>query len=277
MDTVRGLLAEAAHGGARREAEILLGHTLGRERAWLVAHDNDPVAPGSARAFRALWARRLAGEPVAYLLGRRGFWTLELSVTPDVLIPRPETELLVEQALAHVPVDAAWELADLGTGSGAVALALARERPACRVVATDFSATALTVARANARLHDIGNVDFLEGPWWRPLGGRRFHLIVSNPPYVPSADPHLGEGDVRFEPRHALAAGPDGLDDLRIIISGGPAHLRAGGMLLLEHGYDQGEAVRRLLRDAGFREVCTWRDLGDKERVSGGVYQTSKD
>ncbi|WP_018232598.1 peptide chain release factor N(5)-glutamine methyltransferase [Thioalkalivibrio thiocyanodenitrificans] len=270
MQTVRSLLAEAAPGEPRRDAEILLQHVLGCERSWLAAHDTDPLPREQAARFRALWARRLAGEPVAYLTGRRGFWTLDLSVNADVLIPRPETELLVETALARIPGDAAWDLADLGTGSGAIALALARERPACRVLATDRSAEALTVARANARRHGIGNVDFREGGWWAPLEGLRFDLIVSNPPYVPAADPHLSRGDVRFEPRGALASGPEGLDDLRTIIAGAPARLHPGGTLLLEHGYDQGGAVRALLRAAGFTDVRTWRDLNGHERVSGG-------
>ena len=270
MLTVRSLLAEAPAGESRREAEILLGYVLDRDRAWLAAHDTDPLPREQAARFRALWARRLAGEPVAYLTGRRGFWTLDLSVNADVLIPRPETELLVETALARIPGDAAWDLADLGTGSGAIALALARERPACRVLATDRSAEALAVARANARRHGIGNVDFREGDWWAPLEGLRLDLIVSNPPYVPAADPHLSRGDVRFEPRGALASGPEGLDDLRTIIAGAPAHLHPGGTLLLEHGYDQGAAVRALLRAAGFTDVRTWRDLNGHERVSEG-------
>jgi release factor glutamine methyltransferase len=270
MHTVRSLLAEAPAGESRREAEILLGYVLDRDRAWLAAHDTDPLPRELAARFRALWSRRLAGEPVAYLTGRRGFWTLDLSVTADVLIPRPETELLVETALARIPADAAWDLADLGTGSGAIALALARERPACRVLATDRSAEALAVARANARRHDIRNVDFREGDWWAPLEGLRLDLIVSNPPYVPAADPHLSRGDVRFEPRGALASGPEGLDDLRSIIAGAPDHLHPGGALLLEHGYDQGGAVRALLRAAGFTDVRTWRDLNGHERVSGG-------
>ncbi|OOG22945.1 protein-(glutamine-N5) methyltransferase, release factor-specific [Thioalkalivibrio denitrificans] len=271
-DTVRGLLAEAPRGDLRREAEILLGHLLGRDRGWLLAHDDEPVPPETAAAFRALHARRMAGEPVAYLTGRRGFWTLELCVTPDVLIPRPETERLVEQALACIPEDARWDVADLGTGSGAIALALASERPACRIVATDANPAALAVARTNAERHGIRNVAFLEGEWWQPLQGRHFHLVVSNPPYVADDDPHLARGDVRFEPRHALAAGEQGLDDLKVIISGAPAHLHPGGMLLLEHGYDQGEAVRRLLREAGFRDVETWQDLAGHERVSGGLW-----
>jgi release factor glutamine methyltransferase len=271
MYTVRNLLADAAPGEPRRDAEILLGHVLGRDRAWLTAHDTDPLPADQAARFRALWARRLAGEPVAYLTGRRGFWTLDLAVTPDVLIPRPETELLVETALARIPEDAAWDLADLGTGSGALALALARERPGCRVVATDRNAAALAIAEANARASGIGNVSFRAGRWWAPLGARRFHLAVSNPPYVAAGDPHLAEGDPRFEPLEALVSGDDGLDDLRLIVAGAPDHLHPGGVLLLEHGYDQGEAVRALLREAGFSDVRTWRDLGGQERASGGV------
>lgn len=270
MYTVRSLLTEAAAGESRRDAEILLGHALGRDRAWLTAHDSDPLPADGVSRFRALWARRLAGEPVAYLTGRRGFWSLDLAVTPAVLIPRPETELLVERALAGIPADAAWEIADLGTGSGAIALALARERPQCRVTATDHSGEALAVARANARDHDIGNLRLVHGEWWAPLQGEHFHVAVSNPPYVAAADPHLRQGDLRFEPPGALASGADGLDDLRAIIAGAPDHLHPGGALLVEHGFEQAEAVRGLFRDAGFRHVCSWLDLAGHERVTGG-------
>jgi len=273
MPTVRSLLAEAPAGETRREAEILLGHVLGRDRAWLISHDTDPLPPEPVARYRALWVRRQAGEPVAYLTGRRGFWSLDLAVGPEVLIPRPETELLVETALGLIPTDAAWDLADLGTGSGAIALALASERPACRVVATDKSPGALAVAEANARDHGLANLRFVQGEWWAPLAGERFHLVVSNPPYVAEADPHLARGDLRFEPPTALASGPDGLDDLRRIIKAAPTHLHPGGHLLLEHGYDQGEAVRALLRTAGFSEVQTWRDLGGNERVTQGKWE----
>ncbi|MFN2348626.1 MAG: peptide chain release factor N(5)-glutamine methyltransferase [Thioalkalivibrio sp.] len=270
MDTVRSLLAAAPSGEARRDAEILLQHVLGQNRTWLITHDNDPLPEDQAQVFRSLWDRRQAGEPMAYLIGRRGFWTLDLAVSPAVLIPRPDTELLVETALTLVPTDATWDLADLGTGSGAIALAIASERPACRMLATDQAPEALDMARANAQAHGINNVQFLQGDWWAPLTGRRFHLVASNPPYVTVGDPHLTRGDLPFEPQDALVSGPDGLDDLRQIIACAPEHLHPGGHLLLEHGYDQGEAVRALLRAGGFGEVRTWRDLGGNERVSVG-------
>nr|WP_295377786.1 peptide chain release factor N(5)-glutamine methyltransferase [Pseudoxanthomonas sp.] len=254
----------------RHVAELLLSHVLGRDRAWLFAHARDPLDAEDIARFEALLERRLAGEPVAYVTGRRGFWTLDLAVGPDTLIPRPETERLVELALARLPVERALEVADLGTGSGAIALALASERPQARVVATDASAGALAMAGRNAREHDIGNVDFLAGDWWQPLAGRRFDLIASNPPYIADADPHLSQGDLRHEPMSALASGRDGLDAIRIIVGGAPGHLRVGGWLLLEHGWDQGEAIRDLLVRTGFVDVATEQDLEARDRVTLG-------
>jgi len=263
------LLREAIERIDRADAEALLLHALGRDRAWLFAHGRDPVAGPVAAAFRALVARRANGEPVAYLTGRRGFWTLDLAVGPATLIPRPETELLVELALARLDA-APRHVADLGTGSGAIALALASERPAARVVATDSSAAALAVARANATSHGLGNVEFRHGPWWAPLAGERFDLVASNPPYIAAADPHLDQGDLRFEPASALASGADGLDDIRRIIAGAPDHLHPGGWLLLEHGWDQGPAVAKLLRERGFEAVETMQDLEARDRTSLG-------
>lgn len=271
---IRQLLAEAARDlpgvEGRHEAELLLLHVLGRERGWLFAHATDLIDPASAAAFAGLLQRRLAGEPVAYLLGRRGFWTLDLAVSPDTLIPRPETERLVELALERLPEDTPLRVADLGTGSGAIALALARERPQARVLATDMSAGALAVASGNARAHGLDNVAFREGSWHAPLAGERFDLIASNPPYIASGDPHLARGDLRFEPASALASGDDGLDDIRVIIEGAQAHLLPGGWLLLEHGWDQGGAIRALLDAAGFVEVATAVDLEQRDRVSLG-------
>ncbi len=269
------LAAEAAAAlagdDAPREAEILLAHALGRSRAWLYAHRDDAVAAATVTRLRALVARRAAGEPVAYLTGQREFWSLELAVTPAVLIPRAETELLVECALQHIPQGVKVDIADLGTGSGAVALALARERPQARVLATDASAAALAVARANAARLGFGNVAFARGAWCAALGRRRFDAIVANPPYLAADDPHLAQGDLRFEPRSALVAGGDGLDAIRTIARAAPAHLKAGGWLLLEHGADQGRDVRAVLQQNGFVEVFTARDLERRERVSGGA------
>jgi len=276
--TVGDLLAESAAGladragaGARAEAEILLAHCLGCDRTALWASPETAVPSAVAAACRALARRRAAGEPVAYLVGHRGFWTLELEVTPAVLIPRPETELLVEQVLAAFPADAPVRLVDLGTGSGAIALAVAAERPCWEILATDAAADALAVARRNAARLGLVAVAFRLGDWaqaFRP--GERFSVIVSNPPYVAEGDPHLVEGDLPWEPRAALVAGPDGLDAIRRLVATAPAHLAPGGWLLLEHGADQGAAVRAILAGAGLDAVHTVRDLAGLERVSGG-------
>ncbi|WP_049414508.1 peptide chain release factor N(5)-glutamine methyltransferase [Stenotrophomonas maltophilia] len=274
--TLRQVVADASArlGGvdARHEAELLLLHVLDRPRSWLFAHATDPLAAADQATFEALLARRVAGEPVAYLIGRRGFWTLDLEVDPATLIPRPETELLVELALERLPPDQALQLADLGTGSGAIALALASERPRAQVLATDASTGALAVAARNAARHELGNVRFAEGghDWYAPLQGVRFDLIASNPPYIASDDPHLEQGDLRFEPSTALASGMDGLDDIRRIVDGGQAHLRPGGWLLIEHGRDQGAAIRALFEATGFVEVQTVQDLEQRDRITLG-------
>ncbi|ARZ73337.1 protein-(glutamine-N5) methyltransferase, release factor-specific [Stenotrophomonas sp. WZN-1] len=274
--SLRQVVAEASArlGGvdARHEAELLLLHVLDRPRSWLFAHATDPLDVADHAAFEALLARRVAGEPVAYLTGRRGFWTLDLEVDPATLIPRPETELLVELALDRLPQGHALQLADLGTGSGAIALALASERPQAQVLATDASPGALAVAARNAARHELGNVRFAEGghDWYAPLQGARFDLIASNPPYIASDDPHLARGDLRFEPATALASGVDGLDDIRRIVDGGKAHLLPGGWLLIEHGWDQGAAIRVLFDTAGFAEVQTVQDLEQRDRITLG-------
>lgn len=270
--TVAKLLGDARRDLDAADAEWLLAHAIGHDRGWLYAHADDQVDVAVALAFRALCARRDAGEPVAYLTGRQGFWTLDLGVSPATLVPRPETELLVELALERITTDAPAHLADLGTGSGAIALALASERPLARVVATDASADALAVARGNAATHRIINVEFRQGDWLAPLAGQRFDLIASNPPYIALGDPHLERGDLRFEPSLALASGLDGLDAIRAILAGAPTHLRPGGWLLLEHGWEQGAAVRALLDAAGFSQVVSVRDLESRERVSLGCH-----
>ncbi|WDS35867.1 peptide chain release factor N(5)-glutamine methyltransferase [Pseudoxanthomonas sp.] len=255
---------------ARFEAEQLLLHALGRERAWLFTHGSDPVEAPVQTAFAALLERRLTGEPLAYITGTRGFWTLDLQVTPATLIPRAETERLVELALERLPPDRALQVADLGTGSGAIALAVASERPQAKVLATDASGDALAVAQANAKAHALANVDFAHGDWFAPLAGRRFDLIASNPPYIEAGDAHLEQGDLRFEPATALASGADGLDDIRRIAAQARAHLLPDGWLLLEHGFDQGEPVRALLVQAGLDEVQTAQDLEGRDRVTLG-------
>lgn len=258
-----------AHRDARLDARVLAAHVLGVDAAWLIAHDTDPLSGTHVAAFGALLAQRLEGVPIAYLVGTREFYGRPFLVSPDVLIPRPDTELLVERALACVPPDQAVAVLDLGTGSGCIAITLALEHPLARVTAVDRSPAALAMAQRNAGILDA-RVEFLTSNWFAALGDRRFDLIVSNPPYIAAADPHLARGDVRFEPLTALAAGRDGLDDLRRLTRAACAHLRPGGVLLLEHGYDQSDAVQALLRESGIRHPQSWADLSGILRVSGG-------
>lgn len=246
-------------------------HVTGLTRTALITRAGEMLATQHEEPLRALLARRQRGEPVAYLTGKREFWSLELSVTPDVLIPRPETELLVEQALARIPADAGWTIADLGAGSGAVALALATERPRCRVIASDFSAAALAIARANAQHLGITNVEFRLGEWLMPFTGEQLDMVVSNPPYIAEQDPHLVQGDLRFEPRVALVAGADGLSAIRIIATDARQHLRRGGFLFLEHGFDQAREVRAVLTGQSYGTVATRPDLQGLPRVSFGT------
>ena len=255
----------------RAEARLLLMHVLQVAPAWLISHDADPVETAPARRFGELVIRRASGEPVAYLTGRRGFWTLDLAVSPATLIPRPETELLVEQALARLPDDGRpLRIADLGTGTGAIALSLARERPQAVVVATDLLGPPLAVAVGNAQRHGITNVSFRRGSWYSVLGRERFDLIASNPPYIRADDAHLEQGDVRFEPPAALASGADGLDAIRILAAGAADHLVPGGWILIEHGWHQGQEVRDLLAAGGLEAVETVADLEGRDRVSLG-------
>jgi release factor glutamine methyltransferase len=264
-------------GLPRREARALLAHATGRSREWLLAHGDEAAPPEAAQAFEALARRRRDGEPLAYLLGEREFRGLRFAVDPGVLIPRPETEMLVDTALELAAPGA--RLIDLGTGSGAIAVALAHARPDLRLVASDRSAAALRTARRNARAllgAAATTIDWREGGWWTVArAGERFAVAIANPPYIATDDPHLT--DLRHEPAHALVAGADGLDDLRVIVAGAPAHLVAGGWLLLEHGWNQGPDVRRLLAQAGFCKVCTLRDDQSQERVSMGEYPDPAD
>jgi len=276
MKRIDAVLREAGERIDPVDAQWLLAHALGRERAWLYAHGDSTLDPATCDRFGALVDRRADGEPVAYLTGRRGFWTFELQVTPDTLIPRPETESLVDRALALLPRDRALRIADLGTGTGAIALALALERPRADVLATDASRGALAVARRNAVALGASNVRFAQGNWLDALGDAHFDLIASNPPYIAAGDAHLAAGDLRFEPPSALASGDDGLDAIREIASSAPSHLEADGWLLLEHGLDQGESVRVLLQRAGFADVQTTRDLEGRERVSSGRWPGSR-
>jgi release factor glutamine methyltransferase len=228
------------------------------------------VEPRQQERFTALVSRRAAGEPIAYLLGRREFWSLSLTVTSQTLIPRPETETLVALALEKMPVDRTLHIADLGTGTGAIALAVAHERPCSEVIATDISLAALSVARGNAARLGLGNVCFAGASWCRAFAAAAFDIILSNPPYVTESDPHLGTGDLRFEPRTALAAGPEGMDALRRIVPGAHDLLRRDGWLIVEHGHDQGDAVMQLMSTQGFREISDHRDAAGLSRVTMG-------
>jgi release factor glutamine methyltransferase len=266
--TVRRALEQS--GLVPVDARALLTHVLGVDRAWVIAHATDALDRAQVEAFFALAKRRREGEPVAYLTGRREFWGLDLEVTPAVLIPRPETETLVEAALARLASDRPTRVLDLGTGSGAIALAIGRERPLAAVVATDLAEAALAVASANARRLGIGNVTFVRAGWYADAPAGPFDLIASNPPYVAAGDPHLDAGDLRFEPRDALTPGGDGLGPLRTIVAGAGARLVPGGWLAVEHGYDQSQAVQELFAAAGFGNVVALRDLAGIPRVVAG-------
>ena len=256
---------------ARIEAQVLLMRAFGDvSRAWLIAHQMDMVAPEHLAVFETFLNRRLRGEPIAYILGEREFYGLTYKVSPATLIPRPETELLVELALQRIPKHGAYHVLDLGTGSGAIALSIGHTRPDVEMVAVDASAAALEVAQFNMQQLGLGNVRLLHSDWFSALRGERFDMIVANPPYIAAADRHLTRGDVRFEPRSALASGTDGLDDIRRICAQAKAHLNTDGWLLFEHGYDQAEQVRELLQQSGFAEIFSARDLSGIERVSGG-------
>ncbi|QTR48303.1 peptide chain release factor N(5)-glutamine methyltransferase [Thiothrix litoralis] len=274
----QALLADAvqqlqtASESARADAEILLAHCLQKSRTYLFAYPETAVDSLTEASFRELLAERLRGVPIAHITGQREFWTLNLKVTPDTLIPRPETELLVETALKLG--SSSSHILDLGTGTGAIAIAIASERPDVQVTACDFSAAALAVAQENAQVNSIHNVHFIQSDWFSALPAQRFDMIVSNPPYIEADDPHLAQGDVRFEPLTALASGQDGLDDIRHLIQTAPQWLVNGGWLLLEHGYNQGQAVTALLQAAGFTQVRCLPDLAGNDRVSRGQWLT---
>jgi release factor glutamine methyltransferase len=268
MLTVKAALEEAMATIERIDAHVLMAHVLGVNRAHLAANPMRVLTQSEGARVDMLVARRALGQPVAYLIEKREFYGRDFHVSPEVLIPRPETEVLVEAALARLAPGA--PCLDLGTGSGAIAVTLACERRDARVTATDSSEASLDVARGNAAAHDCA-IEFLHGSWYRPLAGRRFGLIVANPPYVAAGDAHLGKGDLRFEPAHALTdASRDGLDSIRAIVAGASDHLGAGGWLLFEHGYDQSLAVESLLAASGFRETVSIADLAGIPRVAGG-------
>ncbi len=281
VTTIQQALQQAAaslqtlpHSTPELEAAILLCHLLGKSRSFLYAWPKLGLSEIQARAYQALIQRRLQGDPIAHITGYREFWSLGLQITPATLIPRPETELLVEQGLTQLQGLASAQVADLGTGCGAIALAIASECPACQIDATDISREALAIARANAERLGITNVRFYLGSWFDALpGDTRYDLILSNPPYIAEHDNHLVQGDLACEPRTALASGPDGLNDLRSLSANAGAHLKSGAWLLLEHGFDQAGAIRELLKQQNFIQVRSHRDLAGHERISEGQWQ----
>jgi release factor glutamine methyltransferase len=257
------------------DARALLRHSCGVNDAWLVAHANEKLSAAQSTAYGALVGRRAAGEPIAYIVGTREFFSLEFTVTPAVLIPRPETELLVEIALERTGAGSECSVLDLGTGSGCIAIAIAKHRPRARVVAIDRSAAALAVARENSVRHGTSNLELLQSDWFAAIAAQRFDLIVANPPYIAARDPHLQHGDLRAEPVDALVAGADGLECIRAILSAAPRHLNSGALLVFEHGYDQAARCRELLVAAGFHDVFSREDLAGVERISGGQWRAS--
>jgi release factor glutamine methyltransferase len=274
--TVTIAQAQAASALDATDARVLLRHALGVDAVYLIAHAGDALNAVQHEQFAALAARRRAGEPVAYITGTREFYGLEFAVTPAVLIPRPETEGLVEWALEKIAPAAQARVLDLGTGSGCIALSIAHERPRAQLCAVDCSEASLEIARSNAQRHRIGNATFLHSDWFAALGTQRFDCIVSNPPYIAAGDAHLAQGDLRFEPARALASGTDGLDAIRLIVAQAPQYLQAGGWLAFEHGYDQAARCRQLLQAAGFTQVFSRRDLAGIERISGGRLDASR-
>lgn len=255
---------------AKLEAQLLLQTSLNVNRAWLLSHENDVLQPNIHAVFEALLKRRLNGEPIAYILGKREFYGLDFIVTPDTLIPRPDTETLVETALEKIPTDKPYGTLDLGTGTGTIAIAIAMHRPQAQVTATDVSPATLAVAQTNAWNLNVNNVQFVLSDWFTALTGQKFDVIVSNPPYIAEDDPHLAQGDLRFEPTSALSAGEDGLVCVRKIISGAKQYLKPQGWLMLEHGYDQAEKIAELMKNAGFDSVSSVADLSKILRVTLG-------
>ena len=252
------------------EAQLLLTHLIKQNRAWVIAHGDDALEPSIHEAFEALLQRRLQGEPIAYILGSREFYGLKLLVTPDTLIPRPDTETLVEAALDKIAQNQQLRVCDLGTGTGAIALALAKNRPQAALVAVDASQPALAVAEQNGKNLNIQNVEFILSNWFENLANQRFDVIVSNPPYIEENDDHLTQGDLRFEPLSALASGADGLNDIRQIIYDCLVFLKPQAWLMLEHGYNQAEQIANLMADAGLTNIETIKDLGNNDRVTIG-------
>ncbi len=256
---------------ARLDAEVLVAHGLNFSRTQLYTWSDKKLKESECSLIADLIHRRYQGEPIAYILGYKEFWSLNFKVTQDTLIPRPETELLVELALAKIPARASWKIADLGTGSGAIAVAIGKERPHCQILAVDKSEKALQVAIENAKHLSVNNIDFRQSNWFSALNEEEFDMIVSNPPYIATHDNHLTQGDLISEPRAALASGIDGLNDLREIIHHATAHLKPGAALLLEHGWDQAAIVRAVFRENVYNNICSYHDLSDIQRVTEGL------
>lgn len=277
MPTIKQILTEArttlTSPDARLEAELLLEAICAISRSRQFSHPDEQLLEDQVEQYKSALERRLSGEPLAHITGRRGFWDVDLRVTPDVLIPRSDTETLVEQALQRIPYNARWQIADLGTGSGAIAIVIARERPQCELTATDNSAAALALARENATALGVNNISFVAGSWGQPLKLRQFDVILSNPPYIRTDDPHMLGGDLPAEPIQALVSGSDGMDAIRRIIEDSATCLKPNGWLLLEHGYDQAAEVSDLLQHADFNEIFTQKDYGGNSRVTGGRRQ----
>lgn len=257
---------------ARLDTELLLCNILKKDRSFLRAWPEHELNQQQHDLFLQLLELRLQGKPIAHILGERGFWSLDLKVTPDTLIPRPDTERLVELALDIIPENAQWNILDLGTGTGAIALSLAKENLTCSITATDQSSAALEVAKENAKRNQISNMTFIQSNWFNELENQQFEMIVTNPPYIEESDPHLKQGDVRFEPLSALTSGADGLDDIRTIIESSKDYLRKNGVLLIEHGYDQANAVCELLKASNFTQVTDYNDDNGNPRVAMGHY-----
>jgi release factor glutamine methyltransferase len=273
LDEARLRLQSALHLDCREsalEARILLQHTLNVTHAWILTNESERLGEADRRCFFEQLQRRLTGEPIAYIIGQREFFGLTLAVSTDTLIPRPDTETLVEAALEHIPDNVACEVLDLGTGTGAIALAIASQRPSASLTAVDDSEPALRIAASNAERLGVRNVRFLRSDWFAGLENQAFDVIVSNPPYIASDDPHLAQGDLRFEPLSALVSGEDGLTDIRRIIGSSRKHLHKNGWLMFEHGYGQADAVASLLRQSGFQNVDHRSDLGGIVRVTLG-------
>jgi len=277
MTTIKEILTEARTRlkgpEASIDAELLLEAICAISRSRQFSHPDEQLLEDQVEQYKSALERRLSGEPLAHITGRRGFWDVDLRVTPDVLIPRSDTEILVEQALQRIPYNASWQIADLGTGSGAIAIVIARERPQCELTATDNSAAALALARENATALGVNNISFVAGSWSQPLKLRQFDVILSNPPYIRTDDPHMLGGDLPAEPIQALVSGSDGLDAIRRIIEDSATCLKPNGWLLLEHGYDQAAEVSDLLQHADFNEIFTQKDYGGNSRVTGGRRQ----